>query len=306
MREAQTTCAPSSNGFWGSPKVAKKTGKAQWGSAIGSRRSVDDAQQRIEREREAERRDEMPLEKILARPGGDTRPVQPHHVLSLAESISAVGLIEPVVVDAAGRLLAGGHRIEALRLLAEPDDAARVARWCKLAAIEPKDCDSDSRERITALEPGTAHPERVPVRVFERLDAAKDPDAALAIEASENLQRRSYTPDELRGLAARLRAAGFTDRPGRPRTGERALRPALAVIAGLSLRTIHRAMGELEPTKTMTGVMVSDALESSAAALTRAARRYVSAAAEAAEVTPQAQALRELAEQILATTTRTP
>lgn len=46
-------------------------------------------------EQEQARRGTLPLVAIQPRPGGDTRPIRPSHVLNLAESISAVGLVEP-------------------------------------------------------------------------------------------------------------------------------------------------------------------------------------------------------------------
>jgi len=47
----------------------------------------------------------------------DTRPLNEAHVESLAESIAVLGLIEPLVTDQSGRLLAGGHRLAAIALL---------------------------------------------------------------------------------------------------------------------------------------------------------------------------------------------
>ncbi len=54
---------------------------------------------------------------IIQNFSSDTRPLNPRHVESLAESIAVLGLIEPLVLDNQGRLLAGGHRLEAIRLL---------------------------------------------------------------------------------------------------------------------------------------------------------------------------------------------
>jgi ParB family chromosome partitioning protein len=78
-------------------------------------------------------------------------------------------------------------------------------------------------------------------------DADKDPEQALQVEISENEKRRDYTPNEVRALAERLRAAGYVDSPGRPSLGEKRLRPALEVIIGKSLRSVRRYLTEEKP-----------------------------------------------------------
>jgi ParB family chromosome partitioning protein len=149
----------------------------------------------------------LPLDAVLGRLGGlDTREPTPEALDALAESLEALGLLEPLVVDRVGRLLAGKTRLLALRRLAAKDPA----RW-KL----------------------------VPVRRMD-FDAEAAPARALAVEVAENEQRRDYTPAEVRGLAARLQAAGFKATPGRPRKGEKALVPALAAVVGKSKRQLLR------------------------------------------------------------------
>src|SRR5918999_6037765 len=75
--------------------------------------------------RESAERCTLPLSAICSRPGGDTRPLNVGHVIELAESIAAVGLVEPLAVDNGGRLLAGARRLAALNLLAESEPDAR-------------------------------------------------------------------------------------------------------------------------------------------------------------------------------------
>ncbi|MBK8185612.1 MAG: ParB N-terminal domain-containing protein [Candidatus Competibacteraceae bacterium] len=82
-------------------------------------------------QQEHARRGILPLTSIQPRPGGDSRLLKPDHILNLAESIVAVGLVEPPTVDCRGRLLAGAHRVAALRLL-QADTRARVEMWVKL------------------------------------------------------------------------------------------------------------------------------------------------------------------------------
>jgi ParB family transcriptional regulator, chromosome partitioning protein len=152
----------------------------------------------------------------------DTRPLDPAHTEQLAESIAVLGLLEPLVVDIKGVLLAGGHRKLAMSQIREHSPDAYATQF-----------------------PG----EMIPVRVMP-FDAERDPDLALQIEISENEKRRDYTPAEIRALAERLRESGYTDVPGRPAKGEKRLRPAIEVIVGKSLRQVRRILNENEKTRT--------------------------------------------------------
>ena len=147
----------------------------------------------------------MPLADVLDRVGGlDTREPTAEALEALAESIDALGLLEPLVVDHLGRLLAGKTRLLSLR---------------RLAAIDPKRW------------------ARVPVRRMD-FDAEAEPASALAVEVAENEQRRDYTVAEVRALAERLKTATA----GRPRTGTKALLPALGAVVGKSKRTLLRIL----------------------------------------------------------------
>jgi ParB family transcriptional regulator, chromosome partitioning protein len=184
----------------------------------------------------------LPLAKILDR-ATDTRDVKLEHVQELIESISILGLLEPLVVDIRGRLLAGAHRRSAIATIKEEDS-----------------------ESYTRLFPD----DLVPVRVMD-FDAEQDPNLALQIEISENEKRRDYTPTEVRSLAEKLKEAGYEDVKGRPAKGERALRPALEVIIGKSIRTIRRYLNttlDTAPEKSVTDVRLSQ-LESETIALKR-------------------------------------
>jgi hypothetical protein len=118
-------------------------------------------------------------------------------VSDLAEPIAVLGLLEPLVVDRRGRLLAGGHRKAAVFVLKEANPAAYAKHF------------SD---------------DLVPVRVVD-FDAEENPDLALQVEVTENEKRRDYTPVEVRALTERLRDAGYAEVKGRPAKGEKALRP---------------------------------------------------------------------------------
>lgn len=177
--------------------------------------------------------------------GADSRPARADHVLNLAESIAAVGLVQPLAVDRDRRLVAGLHRLNACALLlAAPD-----ARHALLEALDGAGRVEGARERLAALPAPGALPEPlrgrlVPCRVLRELDAQADPDAALAAEAAENTARRQYSAAEVAALADRLRAAGYRETGGRPRRGEKALRPALGLVLGVSPTTARRLLGK--------------------------------------------------------------
>lgn len=165
----------------------------------------------------------------------NTRDLRPPHVLTLAESIAVAGLCSPIALDAHRRLVAGLHRLNACRLLCAPD---RLAFW-KTIAGEPSPVDLQRIESLPAVD-ALQEPLRhamIPAGVFIGLDAEADPAAALAAESAENVARRQYSPDEVRGIVDRLRLAGYREpKAGRPRPGEKPLRPALALVLGISER----------------------------------------------------------------------
>jgi|GEM_PF-839212 len=156
-----------------------------------------------------------PLDQIKEREQ-DTRALNEAHVQDLAESIVALGLIESLALDSKGRLLAGGHRLAAIKRL-----------------------QTENPEAFQKQFPGGA----VPARVFE-FDAEKEPDLALQIEVAENEKRRDYTPSEVKAIADRLREAGFADLKGRPKKGQKALMPMLSVVIGKSIRTVQNYLNE--------------------------------------------------------------
>jgi len=159
-------------------------------------------------------REFIPLDQLIT-PPLRTRDINLKHVVALAESISAVGLIHPPAVDRLNRLLAGAHRLEALR-------------WLQ----------GHAAERFQEL-----FPEGVPVWRMD-LNADSDVDLALAVEISENERRRDYRPAEILKLADRLKAAGFhySAEGGRPRSENRPLMPALEIIVGKSVRQLRRIL----------------------------------------------------------------
>ncbi len=202
-----------------------------------------DRSREIEAAEESSKRAQRPLHTIKPRPAGDTRKLNVEHVIGLAESIAVLGLIEPLVVDIKGRLLAGGHRLAAcLMLAASPEERIEIL----LALFPPSSAKrKQHEERIHNLHLGSFDPKLVPVRVFA-FDSLEDPERSLLIETSENTQRRDYTSHEVVNLYQKLRKQGYTDRPGKPKAGEKAAKPAIAVVIGRSVRTVRRILKEAE------------------------------------------------------------
>lgn len=180
-------------------------------SAVTEQMQDRDKEVTLRRERERGELSTLPLDRIKDREI-NTRTLNQQHVQSLKESISALGLIEPLAVDQEKVLLAGGHRIAAITLLQETEPHTFKQHF-----------------------PGSA----IPVRVMPFI-AAKEPDKALRIEVAENEYRRDYTPAEVRKIAERLIQAGYKDVKGRPKKGEKVLMPALSTVVGKNRRTIQR------------------------------------------------------------------
>jgi ParB family chromosome partitioning protein len=148
------------------------------------------AEERAERNRA--QRLNLPLSRIQPR-AEDTRPLRDRHVADLVESIGALGLIEPLVVDLKGVLLAGGHRLAAIQIL--------------------KAADPDLYEQ-------TFPDDLVPVRVMP-FEAEDEPERSLQVELAENEKRVNYSRDQIERLAVRLRTLNYRETRGRPKAGER-------------------------------------------------------------------------------------
>jgi ParB-like chromosome segregation protein Spo0J len=179
----------------------------------------------------------MLLDDIVAREN-DLRPLRPSHVKDLAASIATVGLIQSPAVDVAGRLLAGEHRraaLELLRLLSGKPDAA-AAEWPEL--------ESEDHARIAAGWKAHGFDRGIPVRRMP-FDAEQDRARALAVEATENEKRTDFSRHEVREVVEKLKAAGFRAAVGRPKKGEKALSPQLAIIFGKSQRQVFNYLAEL-------------------------------------------------------------
>ena len=145
-----------------------------------------------------------------------TRPLQPKHVADLTESIAALGLIEPLVVDNHRVLLAGCHRLATIQTLNEK---------------KPQIYDNHFHNNL------------VPVRIIP-FDSTADSERALKVELAGNEKRINYSQEQIKQLAERLRELNYRDTPGRSKVGEKALGPALAVAIGVSNRYVRKVLRE--------------------------------------------------------------
>jgi len=191
------------------------------------------------------------VDRIRLRKDADTRPLAAKHVLDLAECIAVLGLLEPLVIDTEGHLLAGGHRLAAIQLLAFDDEKRRTSYF---TARIPRGDDEEGNSkawaaltrRVEALGLPINRPKHfvggVPVLVIDIRSSSSDGShkLALAVELAENNVRRSYSAQEIRDLAERLKKAGYKASVGRPKAGETSAITVLQAAVGKSKRTIER------------------------------------------------------------------
>ena len=190
---------------------------------------------------------EISLDEIKLRRNGDTRSLNISHVFNLADSIESMGLITSIAVDRDGYLIAGGHRLMALKLLNPTTRAAAVQKMiCQERSRGGQEGAEKSLRLIDELRStlpviSNFNFDRVGVNIYE-LSSAELPDKAIAIEIAENMIREDYSPREVFELYELLLIKGFTDPLGRPKKGERAVKPAIAAIIGKSVRTVRRKL----------------------------------------------------------------
>jgi ParB family chromosome partitioning protein len=195
----------------------RTSGAAVFAAAAATANAIHEQDQAVAAKSEKERglKTKLPLAHIQTRKE-DTRPLRPDHVVELAESIAALGLIEPLVVDSTGILLAGGHRLAAIQSLKETN---------------PELYDEQFPDDL------------IQVHMLQ-FEADKEPERALQVELAENEKRVNYTRDQIERLAERLKALNYRNIRGRPKEGEKALGPALAVAIGVSTRYVRKVLSE--------------------------------------------------------------
>jgi hypothetical protein len=181
---------------------------------------------------------------VLLRPClAPSRPLNPRHIVDLARSICAFGLIEPLAIDVEDTVVAGSHRLAALQILATPppERGALLARLCPHGSA--KELLALAGEPVQGLmpAPGVLDLTRIPCRILPWSSSAK-PDEAWRVQVAENERRRDYKPSEVRALAERLRAQGYRFGKGAPKEGERLAGPVLSALIGVSARHVRRLL----------------------------------------------------------------
>lgn len=183
------------------------------------------------------------------------RAISAKHLLSLAESICAHGLISPPSVDLNNVVLAGAHRVAACQLIEHEDLVQRRELFLMLTDQHEIDRSQlpiqlqNNLALLDALDHASwrqQHPQgRIPVRIYS-FDSIRDESRALTVEVVENEKRRNFTRDEIAPLVDRLKKAGFKATRGKPKPGERPLSAELGTILGVSRRTVVRLLGGMD------------------------------------------------------------
>ena len=215
---------------------------------------------------------QISVERIQSRSGHSVRPTHIPHVVELAETISAIGLLEPLVVDRKNRLLAGEHRRCACLLLLKLRDLGRTEDLAKPLETLFKSWEVNPEtfplseallERISELDfEGFLkhHPAgNIPIRILN-IDAEENPAAAFSAEVAENDKRRDFSKVEIVGLVRRLEDQGFTREVGRPSAGSKPLVPALQTIIGKSRAHVHRLLAGEKPKETAPPLAIATVL----------------------------------------------
>jgi hypothetical protein len=182
----------------------------------------------------------LPLEAIKNRVHNDLRPVIEERANTFARSIAMVGLIQPIAVDINDHLLAGDTRRRALTILKEASGKSAA----DLQAVFP-DAAPEELTQIAAAWLTHGFDRGVPVHRMD-IDSRTDPKAARNIETMENTQRHAFTKDEFKTVYRAYKAAGYKTTAGRPKKGERSIRPELVLVFGLSERHITTLIAEVE------------------------------------------------------------
>lgn len=205
--------------------------------AIGSHRASEENLMPIEPH------DTRDIDQIKERPGAPTRKLKAEHVVELAMSMSAVGLVEPIAIDRANHLIAGGHRLAAARLL-DLDPEEREA-FLKKVCGRVGDATLIRAREIAGT--GEFDPCKIPVRIFD-FDAREDPQRALEAEITENTKRVDYTTKEMYSILELLIEQGYVrnKEPGRPKRGSVGAIRMLSTIVGRTPKHLTRLMNEYE------------------------------------------------------------
>ena len=186
----------------------------------------------------------------------DTRALDAVHLCELMLSFAAHGQAQPITVDAAKRLIAGGHRLATVRLLGlsaherreiltgSSQNPAIVADpvWIRIANVPV------TARQLALLDSAVGAvytpTDRIPALIRDDVNVETDAKKALDLEVVENEHRKAYTPDEIVGLKERLeRVGGYVfQSAGALAAGKKSGWLELERITKLSRMTLWRAV----------------------------------------------------------------
>jgi hypothetical protein len=186
-----------------------------------------------------------------------SRPLDYRHVLDMAHSIAALGLIQPLVVDIDDVVVAGGHRFAALLLLGEgaTERKNQLAFLCPATTSAQLDQIADLLNELPTVATQVDF-QCIPIRALP-LRIATDAEAAWRIEVAENERRKDYKPKEVRAIAERLQLQGYRLRSGGGGTEPRAL-PVLTALLGKSERQVRRILREEDNSRPNVRELIED------------------------------------------------
>jgi ParB family transcriptional regulator, chromosome partitioning protein len=182
------------------------------------------------------------------------RPISGEHLLELAISIASHGLVSPIGVDSNKVLLAGGHRLAAFHLLQSADPITRQRALLVVLGRDDVDLEKPPADLKSLLVAAANldhegflkhHPGGlIPARIYD-FDSKHSEQRALAIEVAENEKRRNFTKEEIGVIVTRLQKAGYTNKHGKLKAGEKPLIPELKTILKVSRRSVFRHLEEI-------------------------------------------------------------
>jgi hypothetical protein len=193
----------------------------------------------------------MPLDDIQLRPNGNRRPLDLKEMLDRAESIDAVGLIEPIVVDNEARLIAGLHRFESFRLLNLDSYEDKLAHLDQLSIETGMKLTQDMKDQIKSL--GKGFPKHhskgiIPTYIRKDLDWSKNKKSCESVEGAENHQRHNKMDlDPVFKTIEGLKGKGYEVMGrGKPKKGHKSLSQGLVQAYGCTDRQALRWAKQFE------------------------------------------------------------
>jgi hypothetical protein len=196
----------------------------------------------------------MPLADIQLRPNGNRRPLDLKEMLDRAESIDAVGLIEPIVVDKETRLIAGLHRYESFRILNLESHEEKLAHLEHLAMEVGMKVNQEMKDKLKSIGKNFKkyHSNGViPTYIRKDLDWSKNKKSCESVEGAENHQRHNKTDlSPVFKTIENLKGRGYeVVGRGKPKKGQKSLSQGLVQAYGCTDRQALRWAKQFENNK---------------------------------------------------------